>query len=182
MLKGKAVVKHHKGNAGPTIRGVAKIDEWLGSNKWNIIHFNWGLWDMYGWQYAKENRHPPMYEKRLEALVIRLKKTGAKLIWGTTTPVCPKPEKTMLERFKSEIKVTPATEQQYIEAALRVMNKHKIQVNDLHALMSPELNKYAIAANNVHYTKDGYKKLGRQVAETIEQSIIGEQKNPSDKK
>ena len=33
-LKEVAEVKRHKGNAGPTIRGVAKIEEWLGDGKW----------------------------------------------------------------------------------------------------------------------------------------------------
>jgi len=174
MLKGRAVVTHNSGNAGPTIRGTANIEHWLGATKWNVIHFNWGLWDMYGWEYAKEDRSPSMYEKRLEGLVVRLEKTGAKLIWGTTTPVCPEPEVGMLERFKSEIKIAPATEQLYLDAALRVMIKHKIQVNDLHALMSLELGKYALAPNNVHYTKEGYEKLGRRVADTIEESIRGE--------
>ena len=171
MLKGKAIVKHNPGNAGPSIRGVANIEKWLGTTKWDVIHFNWGLWDIYGWEYAKDDRSPAMYEKRLEELVVRLKKTGAKLIWGTTTPVCPEAETTMLKRFKSEVKITPATEKLYLDAAQRVMQKYEIQVNDLHAFMSPEWKKYAIAADNVHYTKRGYEKLGRQVADTIEKAI-----------
>ena len=33
MLKGTAVVKRHKGNAGPTLRGLEQIDSWLGDGK-----------------------------------------------------------------------------------------------------------------------------------------------------
>ena len=25
--------------------GLAHIDEWLGDGKWDIIYFNWGIWD-----------------------------------------------------------------------------------------------------------------------------------------
>ena len=175
MLNGIAVVKHHEGNAGPTTRGIADIDKWLGDTKWDIIHFNWGLWDMYGGLYEKHDRTPLMYEKRLETLVLRLKKTGAKLIWGTTTPICPEEER------KYKVKISPATERQYLNAALRIMKEYKIQVNDLHAFMSPKWKKYSKADNDVHYTQDGYKELGKQVADTIKKNIIGKQKNAPDK-
>jgi lysophospholipase L1-like esterase len=167
LLEGKAEVVKNEGNAEYTGTGIKKLDEWLGDGKWDVIHFNWGLWDMYGWQYDKEDRSPAMYEKRLETLVTRLEKTGAKLIWATTTPACPEPEKTMLVRFKKTVKITPDIEREYLDAALRVMTKHGIQVNDLHALMSPELNKYAGAPDNVHFTGAGCGRLAKQVADTI---------------
>ena len=170
-LKGVAEVRRHKGNAGPTIRGVAKIDEWLGKEQWDVIHFNWGLWDMYGWQYHKEDRSPEAYGKRLESLVGRLKKTGAKLIWATTTPACPANEKTMEGRFKQKVRISPELERKYLAVALAVMKKHGVEVNDLHAFMKPQWTKYAIADNNVHFTKLGSQKLGEQVAKAI-QSVL----------
>jgi lysophospholipase L1-like esterase len=170
-LKSVAEVRRHKGNAGPTIRGVARIEEWLGKGKWDLIHFNWGLWDMYGWEYHKEDRSPEAYGKRLESLVGRLKKTGAKLIWATTTPACPAKEKTMERRFKQNILISPELERKYLETALAVMNKHGVGVNDLHAFMKPRWKKYAIAENNVHFTKLGSRKLGEQVAKAI-QSVL----------
>lgn len=165
LLKGKVNVVHHKGNAGPTMRGIAEIDQWIGDKQWDIIHFNWGLWDMYGWRYEKIDRSPAAYEKRLETLVARLKKTKAKLIWASTTPICPDAEK------KCKVKIAPATERQYLDAALRVMKKHSIQVNDLHAFMSSQRSKYAIADNDVHYTKEGSKKLAEQVAKHVVMAI-----------
>jgi lysophospholipase L1-like esterase len=167
LLVGKAEVIHHKGNAGPTIRGIKQIDSWLGDTKWDVIHFNFGLWDMYGWEYVKENRSPAMYEKRLETLVLRLEKTGAKLIWATTTPSCPAPEFSMQKRFNSDVIIAPALEKQYLDAALRVMKKHKIPINDLHALIKPTLKQHAVAPNNVHFKPAGREKLAKQVAKQI---------------
>ena len=92
-LKGVAEVQRHKGNAGPTIRGVAKIEEWLGNGKWDLIHFNWGLWDMYGWEYHQEDRSPEAYGQRLEFLVARLKKTGAQTHLGDHHAGLPGPRK-----------------------------------------------------------------------------------------
>ncbi len=161
ILKDDAVVKHNKGNAGPTLRGLAGIDSWLEEGKWDVIHFNWGLWDMYRWRYEKFDQSPEAYEKNLEKLVTRLKKTGAKLIWGTTTPACPEGEK------KIKIKIDKETEAKYLAAALRVMKKHEVIVNDLNAFMYPKWETYKIADNDVHYNKAGYKALGEQVAQTI---------------
>ncbi len=170
-LEDVAQVRRHKGNAGPTIRGVAKIEEWLGKEQWDVIHFNWGLWDMYGWEYHKEDRSPKAYGKRLEFLVGRLKKTGAKLIWATTTPACPANETTMERRFKQKVRISPELERKYLAAALAVMNKHGVQVNDLHAFMKLSWDKYAIADNNVHFTKLGSQKLGEQVAKAIQSAL-----------
>jgi hypothetical protein len=179
-LNGVAEVKRHKGNAGPTIRGVARIEEWLGKEKWDLIHFNWGLWDMYGWEYHKEDRSPEAYGKRLESLVGRLKKTEAKLIWATTTPACPAKEKTMERRFNQNIRISPELEHKYLEVAFAVMKKHGVEVNDLHAFMKPQWTKYAIADNNVHFTKLGSQKLGEQVAKAI-QSVLSAEASGSKK-
>jgi len=170
-LNGVAEVKRHKGNAGPTLRGVAKIDEWLGEERWDLIHFNWGLWDMYGWEYHQEDRSPKAYGKRLEFLVARLKKTGAQLIWATTTPACPAHETTMKRRFKQDIRISPALERKYLETALGVMRKNGVQINDLHAFMKPQWDKYAIADNNVHFKPEGKKALGKQVSDCIADAL-----------
>lgn len=45
-LKGIANVIRRKANCGDTTSGLANIDKWLGDTKWNVIHFNWGLWDL----------------------------------------------------------------------------------------------------------------------------------------
>jgi len=166
-LKGIAEVKRHKGNAGPTIRGMAKIEEWLGDEKWDLIHFNWGLWDMYGWEYHKEDRSPQAYGKRLEFLVARLKKTGAKLIWATTTPACPTNETTMKRRFKQEVRIPSDLEKKYLTVALGVMKKNGVQVNDLHAFIKPQWAKYAIADDNVHFKSEGKRALGKKVADYV---------------
>ncbi len=47
-LTGKANVYRPMGgnkpeNCGDTTIGLAKIDVWLGQQKWDVIHFNWGL-------------------------------------------------------------------------------------------------------------------------------------------
>ncbi len=89
LLKGKANVHRIPTNGGSTRDGIAKIESWLGTGKWDVIHFNWGLHDLKHFKDGKMDLAAPQvssleeYEKNLRALVKRMKATGAKLIWAT---------------------------------------------------------------------------------------------------
>ena len=45
-LKNIADVSHNQGNARDTGTGLENIEAWIANNKWDIIQFNWGLWDL----------------------------------------------------------------------------------------------------------------------------------------
>ncbi len=170
-LEGKAVVIKNKGNAEWTGTGLKMIDSYLGDTKWDIIHFNWGLWDIYGWRYDEEDHSPEAYAKRLDTLVTRMEKTGAKLIWATTTPVCPGPERTMRERWHKEVIITPEQQAKYSDAALVVMKKHGVEINDLYSLILPNLEKFSPDPGDVHFNGAGSKQLADQVVATLEKAI-----------
>ncbi len=178
MLAGEARVIHNDGgkgvgaNAGPTTRGLEYLDLWLGGVHWDVIHFNWGLHDLcYRHPDAKPygNRDKvngtisttlEQYEKNLDQLVLRLKKTGAKLIWASTTKV-PDGE---AGRFAGD-------ELKYNRIAAKIMRKHGIAINDLHALtdkFNPDLFKLP---GDVHYKKQGSQKLAEQVAASIRNTL-----------
>lgn len=172
MLAGTARVEHHAGNAQDTGTGLRMLDRWLGDTKWDLIHFNWGLWDLcyrHPDAQVQGNRDkikgtltatPERYGENLEQLVTRLEKTGAKLIWATTT-VVPEGE---AGRFAGD-------DRKYNEVAARVMQRHGIAVDDLQSLTAgfgPEL---FVEPGNVHYTKDGYRKIAEQVAACIRAAL-----------
>lgn len=170
-LKGVADVSRIPGNGQWTGTGVKKIDQWLGETQWDVIHFNWGLWDMYGWEYYDQDRSPEAYERRLDQLVVRLKQSGATLIWAITTPPCPENEVSMVKRFNGDGVVTTKTERRYLDAAARVMAKHGVKVNDLNALVRDDLATLQTGPDNVHFTAEGSALLGRQVAATIRETL-----------
>jgi acyl-CoA thioesterase-1 len=171
-LEGKAVVAKSGDNGESTAVGVLKIDGWLGDTKWDVIHFNWGVWDIYGWQYASDDRSPAAYAQRLETIVVRMKKTGAKLIWATTTPCPPKAEATMLKRWKTEVVISPELEREYRDAALQVMKKYDVQVNDLYALLKPRQSELQ-RVDNVHFSQEAAYMMAKQVAESIQKNLPG---------
>jgi acyl-CoA thioesterase-1 len=138
------------------------------------------VWDIYGWQYAADDRSPAAYAQRLETLVVRMKKTGAKLIWATTTPCPPKAEATMLKRWKKEVVIGPDLEREYRDAALQVMKKHDVQVNDLYALLKPrqsELQK----EDNVHFSQAAAYLMAKQVADSIQKNLGSKRHSPTPK-
>ncbi|MDZ4404443.1 SGNH/GDSL hydrolase family protein [Prosthecobacter sp.] len=152
-MAGKANVHRAPENCGPTANGVKKIEIWLGAGKWDVIHFNFGIHD---------RKTPPAdYEQRLEALITRMKQTGAKLIFATTTPVPPD------TKDGPEI-VTQIAEKN--EIARRVMQKHGVAINDLHAFLAPQLEGIA-NPKDVHFNGKGYELMGQQVAKSITAQI-----------
>ena len=170
LLKGKVNLHRIPTNGGPTIKGLEQIDTWLGQKKWDVIHFNWGLHDLKYMGPNGENLFPkenggkvqvPIqeYEKNLERLVIRMKKTNAKLIWRNTTPVPPGSK----GRYVGDsIK--------YNAAAARVMIRHGIPTHDLFTMSKKRMKEIMLPAN-VHYTKDGSEVLGGDVAMVILEAL-----------
>ena len=161
LLKGKVNVHRIPENGGPTTNGLAKLEKWLGSGKWDVIHFNWGLHDLKYMESGQRQMSSEDYEKNLRELVKRLKATGAKLIWCSTTPV---PDaKTSPPRKNSDVIA-------YNEIAKRVMGENKVAIDHLYAYAMPELEKTQLPAN-VHYTKEGSEFLAKQVVASIETAL-----------
>jgi hypothetical protein len=148
-LAGKANVHRAPANCGPTSLGLRKIDVWLGDGKWDVIHFNFGIHD----------RNTPIadYSQRLEQLVERMKRTGAKLVWVSTTPIPDLPDK----RYSADSII------QRNQAAAAIMQKHGVAVDDLFDAITPHLQQMQ-NSNDVHFNAKGYDFLGQQVATFIE--------------
>lgn len=120
---------------------LAKLEELLQKKEWDIIYFNYGTADLsHKDPSTREFRimskdaggvrvsTPEQYEKQLDALVQQLKKTNAKLIWGSTTPMV------TVHFFPSFLGnlFEPNSEKEYNTIAARVMTKHKVTIVDLH--------------------------------------------------
>lgn len=174
-LKDRALVVHNKGNAEHSGTGLLKLKDWLGNEDWDIIQFNWGLWDLC-------YRHPDSkvqgtrdkingkityslteYEKNLREIIKILKPTNAKLIFVTTSYV---PEKEA-GRFKGD-------EIKYNEIAKKVMMENDILINDIHPASEKIHSKHKKAEGDVHYTPEGYKLLADEIISYIQKEINGQ--------
>jgi acyl-CoA thioesterase-1 len=176
MMKGKADVIRPMtkdggyANCQGTTNGVPNIDKWIGDTKWDVIHFNFGLHDI---KHVKPNgknskdpndplqADPKQYKKNLQEIVEKLKATGAKLIFATTTPY---PD-AKLKPFRE-----PGMYKKYNKIALMVMKENNIEINDLCSFVTPRMEELMRPAN-VHFTEKGSKVLAKQVANKISDAL-----------
>lgn len=147
-LKGVANVHRAPENCGPVANGLRKLDVWLGDKKWDLIHFNFGIHD----------RATPLadYARRMEELLNRLEKTGARIVWASTTPIPEDPAKGQ----------KPASIVERNTLAAELIAKRGHGMDDLFSKVSPSLEAYQ-NPNDVHFNAAGYDFLGARVAESI---------------
>jgi len=150
-LKGIANIHRAPENCGPTKKALEKLDIWLGNGKWDLIHFNFGIHD--------RSTSSKDYTKRLEQIVARLKKTGAKLVWANSTPLSPGTFKFKRGMMLSKNKI-----------AATVMKKHGIPIDDLYAVALPLVDKTQ-RKDGCHFTEEGSLALGKTVAAMIEREL-----------
>jgi lysophospholipase L1-like esterase len=167
LLAGRVNLHRIPANAGGTSLGLSKLDAWLGAGKWDVIHFNFGLHDAKLPPEGVRHAPPEQYESNLRQFVGRLKKTGAQLIWASTTPV---PNGGILapnRRFGSI--------DQYNGIAERVMQENGIPINDLNGAVKSRLNEIQ-KPNDVHFTDEGSRVLAKLVADAIVSALVRERR------
>jgi GDSL-like Lipase/Acylhydrolase family len=179
-LAGVANVHRIPANGGSTRTALGEygLIRWLKpGEKWDVIHFNEGLHDLsYRFpddrdkndkgEYAsptnggRPNVSLEQYEKNLRLIVARLKQTGAKLIFGSTTPV---PEADAAKYVKD-------SELPYNVVAKKVMAEEGVTWNDLWAAVKPKQDQLQ-GKRNVHFMASGSAVLAKQVAEAITREL-----------
>lgn len=135
-------------------RLIHQVDDYFAMMplKFAVIHFNNG---MHGWKYtdaAYGNSLPQLVE------ALRAKSHGAKLVWGTTTPV---------HAADSGGATNPRIDQRNAES-LRTMQRFHIPIDDQHALMAAHDD---LHNGSVHYTEAGSAVQAKQVQQIIEKLL-----------
>ena len=135
LLKDEANVHRPPTNCRWSEFGVTELPKWIGSGQWDVIHFNFGLWDWYGWK--QENKASPQsYAQNLQNIVNQLQATGASLIFGMTTPPC------ITEERSSKLMVSLDRANRFNQVARDVMNKNGVRINDLYSVIGNKRKVY----------------------------------------
>jgi lysophospholipase L1-like esterase len=169
-FKDKATVVRISENGKHAGYGLKRIKEYIGDEKWDIIHFNYGLHDLcyrhrdsklYGGRDKIKGKLPydlNKYEENLDSLVRVMKElSDAKLIFLTTTYV---PENEG-GRFAKDAII-------YNGVAKKVMNKHHVIINDIYEQSIEIHKKHGLGDDDVHYTEEGSKMLAKVICEFLE--------------
>ena len=145
------------GSAKACIVDLERFEHHLSETKYDVIHFNFGLNDIYRGRKGTWHNPVEQYEKDLDRIVTLLKTNGAKIIWANTTPI------------PGNDPDRPAGDDLiYNAAAEKVMKKHGIPINDLHAVITgwEGYGKWN-TGSDVHFNASASSTLAKQVAEKI---------------
>jgi hypothetical protein len=171
-LSDRANVEHNEGNARHTGYALEKIQEWISKDDYDIILFNWGLHDLC-------YRHPDSkvygnrdkvrgqlthtleeYRLNLDSLVRIMKASTNAELYFISTSYVPEDEAC---RFTED----PA---RYNEVAMGVMQKYTIPVIDIYDRSVAIHEKFGIGSDDVHYTAEGSRELGKLVVKHLEKA------------
>lgn len=170
ILQGRAVVLRPNVNCQHTGYGLAEIKNWLGDGRWDVIHFNWGIWDTHMLNAKGElvrddtqpNLHirhtPEQYRENLTKLVAVMEKTGAKLIWASTTPIMSRKG----ERFEDIVKLNAVAQE--------VIKDKPIATDDLYEAVLPNAKDW-LSGDQVHFNVKGNEQLAKRVSDSILQAL-----------
>ncbi|MDQ8195650.1 SGNH/GDSL hydrolase family protein [Coraliomargarita sp. SDUM461004] len=179
LLQGKANVYRpmsddgtHPRNCFGTDVGLKICQPMLQAHQWDVIHFNWGLHDLKHVKQAHTNQKsndpkdpqqstPQEYDQNLREIVRELRKSDARLIFATTTPVVPG----TLNPLR-----TPEAPVEYNAIAVKIMAENQIRVNDLHAYCLPNLAEWQ-KPMNVHFKPKGSQAIAERVAAVISEEL-----------
>lgn len=121
-----------------------------------IVHFNCGHWDLcelFGdGTFSTEEE----YVDNLVRIARILKSFCDVVIFATTTPVLdanPYNKNSTICRFN--------------EIAVEALKKEGVIINDLHALLACDKEKYILASDNIHLTSEGVEVCARAVANIV---------------
>ena len=168
-LQGIAEVYHNRGNAQHTGTGLDSIETWIGTKDWDIIQFNWGLWDLCyrhpdsKTQGNRDKVHGTItyeledYGKNLDSIVQWMKaKSDAKLIFVTTTYV---PENEAGRYQEDAIR--------YNQLAKRIMEENGVVINDIYEASRRIHRQYGKDSGDVHYLPEGYRALAKEITDFL---------------
>jgi len=178
------VANYHRidGNGGPSDRGVACMELWLGDYKqrglhWDLIQFNHGLHDLKQF-YDEETRiygahqvEPQVFKQNLEREIAMMRGTGARLMWCSTTPV---PNDSIGRWAEGTMGRRKDEDLVFNRAALEVMENHPdILVNDLNKAVreSGALDEWR-EGKDVHFWREDEQDIvGKAVAFAVRKAL-----------
>lgn len=166
-LAGRAEVVGPEENGMHAAFTLDNLGRWLAElGTPDVVHWNNGLHDV-GLNPARSPHQFPLdaYTENLSRIRTRLRRTGAVIVWATTTPVRPDREFTPDDWSWDNEEII-----WYNATARELMESDDVKVNDLHALVVADPGRL-LAEDGVHLSAEGVKECAAAVSAAIEESI-----------
>lgn len=178
ILKGKANIHRPACNCMFSGHVAANIKSWLGEGKWDVVHFNAGIWDCHFvdkngnilrgladdyYDTDKIRTSQAQYKENLNTIIDAILATGAKPVFATTTTI-PRWNDKQRAYLKS-----------LNEIAKELMYYKQVQVDDLYSYSLPHLKEWQLT-DQVHFNPLGKEMLARKVSAEILKAFGSEAK------
>lgn len=165
---GKAEVWGPEENGGTSSNVVKNLHKWVIRQEPHIVHVNAGLHDLRTLYYDSgpgKNVVPlDHYKDNVETIINFIKtRSGAIVIWATTTPVIYERAHQAHSRGKDFDRHNEDVIM-YNKAAVKVAKKYDVPVNDLYRFVMDADAESIIRKDGVHFTEEARKMQGRYVA------------------
>jgi lysophospholipase L1-like esterase len=167
LLAGRAEVCGPAENGRFSLYTLMRLPIWLAElGTPDIVHWNNGLWDL----GDIETRGPsqfslPDYLTNLRNILALLRKTGARIVWATSTPVpTTRPRKPAGWLWKMDDIV------RYNAASCELMRSEGVPINDLFELIVPDMPRL-LDDGMCHLSAEGVEVAARAVVTAIEREI-----------
>jgi len=164
LLAGRAQVLGPAENGQFALYTLASLSRWLQRlGRPDVVHWNNGLHDV----GHNPDRCPPQtpletYLGNLRHILRRLRAERAAVVWATTTPIAPgTPFHTDRWGWRN------AEIEAYNVAAVELMRGEGVGVNDLHAAVASDPDRY-IGADRLHLTGTGQRKCAEAVVAAVD--------------
>ncbi len=136
--------------------------------KFDVVHWNNGYWDM--------NIEPPMtapmhpvdeYVRFLYRILTEIRRNGAVPVFATTLPVLSSEKAAdIISGITARFEYDNGWVEEYNAAALSLMKREGVQVNDLYSLCLKDPYYYK-CPDLLHLTDEGYRVCAAQTADSI---------------
>jgi len=163
ILRDVAEVVGPSDNCQFSLYTLSSLQRWFDElGRPDVVHWNNGIHDA----GHNPNRSPvqiplDVYAKNIEFILRQLLETGARVVWATTTPVHPaRPFYDDQWAWRNE------EIDRYNAAALEIMGRYGIPVNDLHSIVMSNPDRL-LSEDQLHLSEKGQRKCAEAVAAAV---------------
>ena len=149
--------------------GVRVLDRflpWVADQKPDIVHANFGIHDV---SIQLDGEHKiilPQYRFSVQRFIDRVKALGnTRMIWATTTPLYRAEQGVPMNQWRQ---LTIAHVAEYNAAALEIVQREQVPVNDLHEVVMHSDFSKCLSEDGCHMTRFGNEVLADAVVKAIE--------------
>ena len=160
-LAGRAEVVHPAPNGAFASYTLCLLRVWLAElGTPDIVHWNNGIWDTF-LRYTEDGPFTPVdeYVRTLSRILRELRKTGAQVVFATSTP-CRDPHRDLDSRRIAW----------YNHEALALMRREGVDIDDLWSTVAADIPNL-ICADNVHLSDAGKRACAAQVVRSVEKYL-----------